>query len=70
VDKLFAEARNAADPADRQKAFFAVQELLVNEIPEMWLIEMSFPTIHNRKVNNLITLGTGIVSSFDNVWIS
>jgi peptide/nickel transport system substrate-binding protein len=70
VDKLFAEARNAADPADRQKAFFAVQELLVKEIPEMWLIEMSFPTIHNRKVNNLITLGTGIVSSFDNVWIS
>jgi peptide/nickel transport system substrate-binding protein len=70
VDKLFAAARTAADPAERQKAFFAVQELLVKEIPEMWLIEMSFPTIHDRKVKNLITLGTGIVSSFDNVSIS
>ena len=29
VDKLFATARNAAAPADRQAAFFAVQALLV-----------------------------------------
>jgi peptide/nickel transport system substrate-binding protein len=70
VDRLFTEARNAADPADRQKAFFAVQELLVKEIPEMWLIEMSFPTIHDHKVKDVITLGTGIVSTFDNTWIS
>ncbi len=70
VDKLFAEARNAADPADRQKAFFAVQQLLVKEIPEIWLIEMSFPTIHDKKVHDVITLGTGIVSSFDDVSIS
>ena len=70
VDKLFATARNSASPKDRQAAFFAVQELLVKEIPEIWLIEMSFPTIHDRKVKDLITLGTGIVSSFDNVSIT
>jgi peptide/nickel transport system substrate-binding protein len=70
VDKLFATARASADPEERRKAFYAVQQLLVQEIPEMWLIEMSFPTIHERKVKNLITLGTGIVSSFDNAWIS
>jgi peptide/nickel transport system substrate-binding protein len=70
VDKLFATARTAADPKDRQAAFFAVQQLLVKEMPELWLIEMSFPTIHDRKVKDLITLGTGLGGSFDNTWIS
>jgi peptide/nickel transport system substrate-binding protein len=69
VDRLFAIARTAADTEERQKALYAVQELLVQQMPEIWLMEMSFPTIHDRKVNNLITSGTGIVSSFDNVWI-
>jgi len=70
VDKLFATARNAPDAAQRQAAFFAVQELLVKEMPQLWLIEMSFPTIHDRKVKDLITLGTGIFAPFDDVSIS
>jgi peptide/nickel transport system substrate-binding protein len=70
VDKLFAEARNAADPAERQKAFFAVQELLVKEMPQIWLTEMTNPTIHDRKVHNLLTLGTGIQGPFDDVFIA
>ncbi len=70
VDRLFAEARRAPLPADRQKAFYAVQELLVKEIPQIWLLEMSFPTIHDKKVHDLLTLGTGIHAPFDDVFIS
>jgi peptide/nickel transport system substrate-binding protein len=70
VDKLFADARNAALPADREKAFFAVQKLLVKEIPQIWLLEMTFPTIHDKKVKNLITLGTGDHAPFDDVYIA
>jgi peptide/nickel transport system substrate-binding protein len=70
VDKLFAEARNAALPADREKAFFAVQKLLVQQIPQIWLLEMSFPTIHDKKVKNLVTLGTGVHACFDDVSIA
>ena len=70
VDTLFADARKAPLPADRQKAFFAVQALLVKEIPQIWLLEMSFPTIHDKKVHDLLTLGTGVHAPFDDVFIS
>ncbi len=69
VDRLFAEARNGADRAEREKAFYAVQKLLVEQIPQIWLMEMSFPTIHDTKVKNLITTGTGIHAPFDGVSI-
>ena len=70
VDKLFAQARKAPLPADRQAAFFAVQKLLVEQIPQVWLLEMSFPTIHDKKVHNLLEYGTGVHACFDDVSIS
>ncbi|MGI4797049.1 MAG: ABC transporter substrate-binding protein [Janthinobacterium lividum] len=69
VDRLFAEARKAPLPADRQTAFFAVQKLLVEQIPQIWLLEMSFPTIHDKKVHNLLEYGTGVHACFDDVSI-
>ena len=70
VDRLFTVARNAADPAERQSAFFAVQKLLVEQVPQIWIQEMSFPTIHDNSVRNLITLGTGVHAPFDDVFIA
>ena len=70
VDKLFAEARKAPLPADRQKAFFAVQELLVQQMPQIWLLEMAFPTIHDKKVHDLLLFGTGVHACFDDVFIA
>ncbi len=52
------------------RAFYAVQQLLVTEIPQVWLLEMSFPTIHDRKVHDVIELGTGIHAPFDDVFIA
>jgi peptide/nickel transport system substrate-binding protein len=70
VDKLFTAARNDAETAERQKAFFAVQQLLIKDMPQLWLLELSFPTIFDKKVHQLITLGTGIHAPFDDVFIS
>ena len=70
VDRLFAAARNAAEPAVRQKAFSAVQHLLVEQMPVLWLLEMAFPTIHATSVHNAITLGTGIHAPYDDVFIA
>jgi len=39
-------------------------------VPNVWLLEMAFPTIHDRKVHNIIELGTGIHASFDDVFIA
>lgn len=70
VDKLFAEARNAEAAPARQTAFSAVQKLLVAEVPQVWVLEMAFPTITDKKLHNVIQLGTGVHASFDDVFLA
>jgi peptide/nickel transport system substrate-binding protein len=70
VDALFATARNAADPAARQMAFTAVQALLVKEMPQVWIMEMAFPTISDKTLHNNVELGTGTHACYDDVFIS
>ncbi len=70
VDALFTEGRTAADPAVRQRAFADVQKLLTQEIPQVWILEMAFPTITDRKLRNVIQLGTGVHASFDDVFMA
>ena len=70
VDTLFNTARESVDPATRQAAFSEVQKLLVADIPQIWLIEMSFPTITDKRLRNVIQLGTGVHASFDDVFLS
>jgi peptide/nickel transport system substrate-binding protein len=67
VDALFAKARAAADPATRQAAFFEVQKILIDEVPVCWLVELQFPTIHEKTLENVLALGTGVQSGFDDV---
>ena len=37
---------------------------------QVWLMEMSFPTISDKKLHNVIQLGTGVHASFDDVFIA
>ena len=70
VDELFLHARNAAAVADRQRYFTEVQRILVNEVPQIWLTELSFPTIHDRRLRNVITSGVGVHAPFDDVFFA
>jgi peptide/nickel transport system substrate-binding protein len=70
VDALFATARTVADAAARQAAFTDVQKILCEEVPQIWLMEMAFPTIHDRKLRNVITTGLGVHTSFDDVFLA
>jgi peptide/nickel transport system substrate-binding protein len=70
VDELFAKARTAVSAEDRQAAFSEVQKILVQEVPQIWLMEMTFPTIHDRRLHNVITTGLGVHSSFDDVFLA
>ena len=47
-----------------------MQKLLVEEVPQIWLMELSFPTIHDRRLRNVITSGLGVHTSFDDVFIA
>ena len=70
VDALFAKARNASEPAERQQAFTAVQKLLTEQAPQLWVLEMAFPTFMDKKLHNIIQLGTGVHASFDDVFLA
>lgn len=70
IDALFAKARAAADPAVRQQAFYDIQKILIDDVPVAWLAELTFPTIHSKRLHNVITLGTGVQGSFDDVFIA
>lgn len=70
VDELFEQARLAAEPEARRQAFFEVQRLLIEDAPLCWLMEMAFPTIRDRRLNNVITTATGVHASFDDVFFA
>ena len=70
VDALFAQARSAADPALRKTAFNEVQHILVEEVPQIWLMELNFPTITDNRLRNVLQYGTGVASNFDDVFFA
>jgi peptide/nickel transport system substrate-binding protein len=69
VDELFTTARQSGDPAVRAKAFSDVQAILCDEVPQLWLMELAWPTIHEKKLHNVITTAMGPNASFSGVWI-
>ena len=68
VDKLFADAAVAATDADRQAKYTKVQQILADELPVLWMLEMEFPTIHRCNVKNLVTTGIGVNDGFRDAW--
>jgi peptide/nickel transport system substrate-binding protein len=69
VDDLFATARQSGDPAVRAKAFSDVQAILCDEVPQIWLMELAWPTIHEKKLHNVITTAMGPNAGFSGAWI-
>lgn len=64
VDRLFAEAAVATDPAKRQELYSAVQRILVDELPVLWMVEQQFPTMHDSRLTDVIVSSTGVNSNF------
>ena len=70
VDALFQRARENADVAVRRETFREVQRLLVDEVPQVWIHELAFPTIASKRLNNLVTMGMSAHASYDDVFFS
>ncbi|MEJ0019579.1 MAG: ABC transporter substrate-binding protein [Acetobacteraceae bacterium] len=68
VDELFTIARESGDPAVRSKAFSDVQAILCEEIPQIWLMELAWPTIHEKKLHNVIRTAMGPNAGFGQVY--
>ena len=68
VDELFAAALVETDPARRQKMFDEVQVILHDEMPVIFLVEIAYSHLWNKRVNGLITNGISMYSPWDSVW--
>ncbi|MET3794223.1 ABC transporter substrate-binding protein [Aquamicrobium terrae] len=68
VDELFAKAAVEVDPAERRKQFDELQQIVHDELPVIFLMEMSYTHVWNRRVKGFITNGISMYSPWDAVW--
>lgn len=68
VDRLFANAALANGEAERQELYTKVQQLLVEDVPVAWMLELEFPTIYRANFKNLIKTATGMNDAFQDAW--
>ncbi len=69
VDELFANAAVENDPEKRQAMYDEVQQILHDDVPLAWIMELAQPTIYRCNVHDLITTGIGLNDGFKNAWI-
>ena len=68
VDKLFADAAVAPTPEERQKLYTKVQQVLVEDVPNLWLLELDFPTISKCNIKNFVTTAIGVNDGMRDAW--
>jgi peptide/nickel transport system substrate-binding protein len=68
VDKLFADAAATSTDDKRQQLYTKLQQIMADELPVLWLLEMDFVTIYRCNVKNLVTTGIGVDDGFRDAW--
>lgn len=69
TDKLFDEAALMADPEERRAAYKKIQDIIVSDVPNLWLLELGFPTIYRCNIKNPVNTAFGVNDGFRDVWI-
>lgn len=70
VDALFEAAAVEMDRAKRQDLYTEVQQLLVEEMPVLWMCEQQYPTIFDNRLKDVVATATGVNSNFGTVHFS
>jgi peptide/nickel transport system substrate-binding protein len=68
VDRLAEAAAVVVDETKRGVLYSQMQKVLVEDVPICWLVEMEFPTLYDKRIQNLVTTAIGIHESFDTVY--
>ncbi len=68
VDDLYASALTEVDAKERRKMFDEIQAILQDELPVIFLVEIAYSHIWNRRVGGMISNGISMYSSWDGVW--
>lgn len=64
VDELFDAAAVELNEEKRQAYYTEVQQLLVEEMPVLWLCEQKYPTIFDNRLRDVVTSSTGVNANF------
>ena len=68
VDELYKLASRELDGAKRKAQFDEIQQILHEELPVIFLMEMHYVHLWNKRVNGLVTNGVSMYSNWDGVW--
>ncbi len=70
VDALFAEAAVQADAGKRQELYSEVQDIIVDDVPVAWLLELEFPTIYRCNLQNPVSTAIGVNDGLRDAWFA
>jgi peptide/nickel transport system substrate-binding protein len=68
LDQVLALASSEADVAKRQKLYFEAEQILHQDMPEIFLIDQYYANVWNKRVHGLLTNGISMYSNWDSVW--
>ena len=70
VDRLFAEAQREQNFEKRKKLYQRAQEILVEELPIIWLVEIEYHSVYNKKYEGLPADIWGVLNPWDTVHLT
>jgi peptide/nickel transport system substrate-binding protein len=68
ADELMDKATVEPDPNKRAQYYHEVQKIVVEASPIVWVFELNFPTVINRRYKDVITSPLGLYTNFAGVW--
>ncbi len=69
VDDLFVAGAQELDSAKRAEIYHKIQKILVIDQPVIWLGEVQYVTVFNKKLHDATTGPLGTYSAFERAWI-
>lgn len=70
VDDLFARAAVEPDEAERKALYAEVQQILLEDMPLIWVVESPTPLIHDTRIKNLPLEAWSVYGPLDRVYWS
>ena len=70
TDELMDKAAVETDAKRRAGYYQEMQKIVVEASPVVWVHELQFPTVYNKKFRDLIVSPLGIFSSFDRAYLA
>ena len=70
TDKLMDEATIETDPKKRAAFYHELQKKVVEASPLVYVLELDFTTVYNKKVQDWLVSPLGLYASFDQAWLA